>query len=491
MAFPGSTLHVTDGSTLTNFSTGTLTGGTYRANGTIQIDSLGATGGEIVTNNASIILDGLGGGAALISDLAGKNALSNLATNQGSLFLLNGGNANFTTAGDLENSGTVTVGSGTTLALGSIGASSLNQSAGLTQGNGMIAGKVAINGGELLPGEAGAPGTLTINGATSLNGTFEEQIGSASKFSVLNVGVGNLTLGSASLLHISLLGSFNPVGNSFTIMNAAGGLVSGTFSNAPASGFAMGGVNWTIAYNSSDVVLNALSLVGGLVTSTWNTASGNWTTATEWACSPGPSTCVPNNNPGNTYGAVVNSPGDTLTLDSTSSPSSVTVNTLSLQAGTLDVGSGAVLNLANQSNGVTDIPNGAGLSIEGSFSAGTNNGLYKLTSVEGSLTLDNGQTTGVTPTGGTLTVSSTGVVKISGSGTAAAVNGGFANAGSVTAGMGGALTATTYDNTGDTAVAFGGALNTTATSGNTYIQTSGITDVSGTLTTYQYDVTGG
>jgi len=475
----GSTLHTQNGA-FTNFSGSTLTGGTYDANGTIQIDQLGSTGGEIVTNAANIILDGSSSGAALISDSAGKNALSNLATNQGSFTIKNGGNANFTTAGDLANSGTVTVGSGTTLTLGSGGSSSYTQSAGTTQGTGTIAGIVAINGGTILPGAAHAPGTLTINGSyNQTGGTFSELIGSASNFGVLNVTGGNLTLGSAAQLGISLLNGFNPVGDTFTIMNDSGGLVSGTFENAPSGGFAMDGVNWTIAYNSNDVVLNGQSLVGGLVTAKWNTASGNWTTATEWSCTPGPSTCVPNNGGGNTYAAVLNSSGNTLTLSTDEK-----VNTLALTAGTLDIALGGRLVLTNQPNGITDIPNGAGLSIEGS-----SNGLADLTSVEGTLMLDNGIRTDVTPSGGTLTVSSTGSLTVSGSSTVLGVTGGISNSGTVTAQGGGAITTSgNYAQTsGSTTISSGSTLTATTA----YTQSAGVTDVNGTLTTFDYTQNGG
>ncbi len=127
----------------------------------------------------------------------------------------------------------------------------------------------------------------------------------------------------------------------------------------------------------------------GQVTGTWSTSSGNWTTPAEWSCVPGPGTCLPNNN-SNTYAAVVNSPGNTLTLDSTSSPTSISINTLSLDAGTLNIGSGATLNLTNQPSGITDIPLGAGLSLEGTIEIGGNpDGLAGLTTVEGTLTLAN------------------------------------------------------------------------------------------------------
>jgi fibronectin-binding autotransporter adhesin len=68
------------------------------------------------------------------------------------------------------------------------------------------------------------------------------------------------------------------------------------------------------------------------------------------------------------------------------------------------IGTGATLNLTNQPTGITDVSPGAALVVGGTLKAGAANGLANLGSVEGQLTLDNGQSTTVTPRGGTLTV---------------------------------------------------------------------------------------
>ncbi len=111
LAGAGSTLHVSSGP-FSNFAGTTLTGGTYNlAGGTLQIDELGSTGGEIVTNAANIVLSAPG---YAFLDSAGKNALSALATTAAkSSFTLAGG-ANFTTGGSYHNLGTLTVGAGST-----------------------------------------------------------------------------------------------------------------------------------------------------------------------------------------------------------------------------------------------------------------------------------------------------------------------------------------------------------------------------------------
>ena len=190
---------------------------------------------------------------------------------------------------------------GTTTVNGTLAAASTAISGGMLNGTGMINGPVTVSGtGTVQPGDA--PGTLTVTGNyTQTAGTFSEQIQSAGTFGALQVG-GNTSLGASSQLGITLLNGFNPVGNLFTILNDPGGTVSGTFANAPSSGFALDGVNWTIAYNPTDVILDAQSLVGsGAVTATWSTGSGNWTTASEWSCSPTVTTCIPNNNQTNTF----------------------------------------------------------------------------------------------------------------------------------------------------------------------------------------------
>ena len=98
------------GGPFTNFAGTTLTGGTYNVGGTLEIDQLGNTGGEIVTNAANIILNGT---SSSFVDAAGQDALSKLAINaKGASFTIKGGRK-FTTAGKFTNKGTLTVGSAT------------------------------------------------------------------------------------------------------------------------------------------------------------------------------------------------------------------------------------------------------------------------------------------------------------------------------------------------------------------------------------------
>src|SRR5439155_2372414 len=86
---------------LTNFSGGTLNGGTWAAYSGSTI-FLGTA--SITTNAAEIQLDGLG---------SRFDAVNQLRNNRGN-FLLTGGQT-FSTAGDLTNSGMLKIGNGSTL----------------------------------------------------------------------------------------------------------------------------------------------------------------------------------------------------------------------------------------------------------------------------------------------------------------------------------------------------------------------------------------
>jgi hypothetical protein len=173
----GSVLHLesTNGTTFTNFSGDTLTGGTYNAyNGTIQIDQLGTTGGEIVNNAATILLSGTN---SFISDQNNLDALTALASNSGSFSILNGRDIN--TPGEFTNSGTVDIGStssfdvndgeslylqtaGTTMVDGTLGSGITDIAGGFLEGVGTVLNGVEVSGGTVAPGDP--PGTLTIDG---------------------------------------------------------------------------------------------------------------------------------------------------------------------------------------------------------------------------------------------------------------------------------------------------------------------------------------
>jgi len=132
------------GSKLSNLSTtGTLTGGTYRVDANSTLDFGTGAGKTISTNAATVLLDGPN---------SRFDALAPLGTNAGQLALTGG--RNFTTAANLSNPGTVTVGAGSTLTV----AGNFNQ----------------LAGGELKV-EVGGPtyGRLGVSGSATLGGTLE------------------------------------------------------------------------------------------------------------------------------------------------------------------------------------------------------------------------------------------------------------------------------------------------------------------------------
>jgi len=246
----GSTL-IVENTTFTNFSGNTLTGGTYIVNGeagspgTLQISTLGSTGGEIVNNVASIVLNGPNSNFV---DAAGLDALSKLANNTATGSFTISGGRNFNTAGDFNNAGSVTIGTGSTMQIGPTGTNNYIQSGGVTTVNGLLdptavelnggvlagtgsitAANVLAAGGSIAPGTAAGTGELTINGNLNDSGsTLIIRLGGvgAGEFDVLDVN-GNVNLGAGSSLDVYLYDGFTPTnGETFTFLDFTGSLTS-------------------------------------------------------------------------------------------------------------------------------------------------------------------------------------------------------------------------------------------------------------------------
>jgi fibronectin-binding autotransporter adhesin len=258
--------------TLTNYNGGnnTLTGGTYKAanGGALQLDALGnGTGGEIHTNNATIILNGA---ASKITDANGNNALvslngsQGLNNNQGTLVLENGASLQ-APSGTFNNSGEVLIGQNSALTVS--GGNEYLQTGGETQVDGTInANLVEIQGGVLAGGNSTTPGSITgsvlndcnantcgtvqagnnLNlpvdppGNLSIGGDYTQDSGAAlivdiggaapSQTSQVQVG-GNVNLnGVDDILTVSLLNSFVPaVSEDFLFMTYGGTLNADNF----------------------------------------------------------------------------------------------------------------------------------------------------------------------------------------------------------------------------------------------------------------------
>src|SRR5262249_28934785 len=147
---------------------------------------------------------------------------------------------------------------------------------------------------------------------------------------------------------------------------------------------------WTLVYHPTNVQLDAGAV--NPITATWNTASGNWTTnsgspnfTTPWTCSMAVvNGCVPNNGhdglgnviAGANYDVVLNSVGNTMTLNSSSSPTNITVNSLTDTKGALTLtGTGSLTVTGNVAiNDTLTVFPTARVLVQGNlsnFSAGT------------------------------------------------------------------------------------------------------------------------
>lgn len=246
-------MHIDSTSTLTNFSGGTLTGGTYNMQGgLLQLDSLGTTGGEITRNAATVVLSGPNAGFVDANNL---NAFANFQDNlAGGSFTLRDGQAFTTTpggTGDFNNEGSVEVGSGSsfttsgsgnyvqsgagsstkvdgTLNAGADGAGTVFINGGILSGLGIINGNVIIGpDGTLSPGDS--PGTIDINGSYTQFGTLIEEFG-GTLFSQYDrvLASGGIHLEPGSTLDIVLVNGFLPAQGEFNIF---GGTVDGKFTN--------------------------------------------------------------------------------------------------------------------------------------------------------------------------------------------------------------------------------------------------------------------
>ncbi len=275
----GATLNLNN-TTLTNFAStgataGTLSGGTYQVwSGTLSFNNGNYTN-DIVTNAATILLDGASGTPNFI-DQNGNNALAHIATNAaaGSFTIQNGVSVTSDPSTDFHNAGTMNIGATSTFTVG--GGHDYTQSGGLTylqaatsdlvahtininggtlQGFGTVTGNL-VNGGIVHPGDG--PGILSVTGnyTQTSSGILDIQIGgpnAGTGYSQLSI-TGTAALGGT--LDVSLFNGFTPYnGETFTILTS-GGLNSSVFSEF--NGLQEGNVTFTVAYTSGDVILDAI-----------------------------------------------------------------------------------------------------------------------------------------------------------------------------------------------------------------------------------------
>jgi len=257
----GSTMHVSGGP-FTNYAGGILTGGTYSTGGTLQIDELGSTGGEIVTNAANIILNGAG---STFVDAAGMDALANLNANStaGSGFTVTGGR-NFTTAGNFTNKGTLTVGSATSKFIVNGNLTNFSGTT-LTGGTYNVAGTLQFNGANIVTNAAAIK--LIGNSATIIDQTAKNGLrgfatnSSTGQFTVTgskSFSDGVAAFSNAGTLSVGKGSSFDLTGSTATYKQTGGTTtVDGTLT-------AKGG----ITFSGGSVFGNGGTLAGNTTNST-------------------------------------------------------------------------------------------------------------------------------------------------------------------------------------------------------------------------------
>jgi fibronectin-binding autotransporter adhesin len=255
---------------------------------------------------------------------------------------------------------------------------------------------------------------LTLGAASGSDVTLQSVAGD----SLTIANGGNLTVDSTGTLLFKTTGSDITVGSGGTLTNngtldleAAGETlkVTGATTNAPgATLFIEGGSAATFTGNVTNSGTFETGFSGG----------SNTVTVT---------------------GTFTNDAGATLMLRG--SGDVVNINALS-NFGTLTLDAGTTLTLTGGGNGLTDAAAGTTYNVGGAFNVKngttTTSALAKLTSVEGTLTLQNGKTNTVTPTGGTLTIASTGAIEVSfvdGTNTTLSITGNVNNSGKFTTGF--------------------------------------------------------
>jgi outer membrane autotransporter protein len=275
-----------------------LTPGTARNTLAVTIDGIIANGlgaASLTVTGATTTLTGIntytGGtivdGGTLIASSANLPANRSVTINSTSRLVFNQtttgafGGA-ITGGGTIQKSGTgaLTLSTATTspvdLQAGSLyfssglGATTITSGAFLG-GSGTITGNL-VNRGTLSPGVS--PGTIVVTGnyTQTSTGLFLMEIASATSFDRLTV-TGTAALAGA--LQVDLLGGYDPRGQTFTFLTAAGG-VSGTFGTVTGNVTGSAATAATLTYTPNTVMVSFAQLpFAGFATTPNQTSTGN------------------------------------------------------------------------------------------------------------------------------------------------------------------------------------------------------------------------
>ena len=437
---------------LSNFASSTLTGGTYYVAGTLQF---GASGSQLVTNDANLTLAGPG---AKLLNLGGGNLLSSFSTNaSGANFTVAAGGS-YTTPGAFTNSGTMDLEQ----------ASSLTVSGTLTNN-----GAVDTNNQNLGGGANTLTVTGTLNNQTGATVTVGANNDTADVASVgLLTNAGTVTVDKGATLKLTTAGADSNTG-AIALTGGTLSVQAGTLTNSGTLDEETGGKlttsgglvnNGTITTNNSNAggAANSIAVAGTLTNNTGHSVTIGVHGDTTDTASVGLLS-----NAGN----VTVDAGATFKM--TTAGTDTNSGTISVDGGTLNVAAGSLTNSStldleqkgtltvtgNLTNGGTLTTNNSNLgggantiTVTGtltnnsgdSVTIGANNDTTDTASVgllsnAGTVTVDKGATLKLTATGAD---SNTGSIALDGGAMSVATGGAFTNSSTIDAENGGKLTVT-------------------------------------------------
>jgi len=241
-------VHVDSGSNVNVTGSGfsNNTGGTLNLSGTLNVNGgFTNSGGSVILNPRASLTTGSYSQGGGLTDVSGNLTSRSYSQTGGNTIVESGGKLTATTF--TATGGTVTVN-------GNLDPTAVEFGSGATlNGTGIMVGNVAM-GGTIAPGSPGTPGILTIHGNYELlsNGMLQELIGPLSH-AFVNV-TGDVALDSNSFLDIILLNGYDPLGQTFAIMDYSS--LVGQFGNG--SSFSEDGFLWDISYGQNQIDITAV-----------------------------------------------------------------------------------------------------------------------------------------------------------------------------------------------------------------------------------------